>query len=129
MDRFPNRLAQREAPLRRRQGRHQAVDEHGNDGGLHLRRQEMERHHDRMIDGKGLGHRQVEASLDAAVTQVETEMAARLPLTEGSKLTQIDGVGVVPSPDCGMASNAAAGSLAADGTSLLLDEGAARCAG
>jgi transposase len=34
-------------------------------------------------------------SLDAAVTQVETEMAARLPLTEGSKLTQIDGVGVV----------------------------------
>lgn len=34
-------------------------------------------------------------SLDAAVAQVETEMAARLPLTEGRKLTQIDGVGVV----------------------------------
>ena len=34
-------------------------------------------------------------SIDAAITQVEAELAARLPLTEGSKLTQIDGVGVV----------------------------------
>lgn len=34
-------------------------------------------------------------SLDAAVAQVETEMAIQLPLTEGRKLTQIDGVGVV----------------------------------
>jgi transposase len=34
-------------------------------------------------------------SLDAAVAQVEGEMAVRLPRTEGSKLTQIDGVGVV----------------------------------
>jgi transposase len=33
--------------------------------------------------------------LDAAITTVETEMAARLPDTEGAKLTQIDGVGVV----------------------------------
>jgi transposase len=33
--------------------------------------------------------------LDTAVTAVEAEMAARLPHTEGAKLTQIDGVGVV----------------------------------
>jgi transposase len=33
--------------------------------------------------------------VDAAVEQVEAEMATRLPHTEGAKLTQIDGVGVV----------------------------------
>lgn len=35
------------------------------------------------------------ASLDAAITEIEAEMAARLPLTEGAKLTQIDGISVV----------------------------------
>jgi hypothetical protein len=33
----------------------------------------MERHHDRMIDGKVLRERQVEAGLDAALTQVRGE--------------------------------------------------------
>ena len=37
----------------------------------------------------------VKNSLDAAIAGVEAQMAARLPLTEGAKLTQIDGVGVV----------------------------------
>jgi transposase len=34
-------------------------------------------------------------SLDTAIAEVEAQMAARLPLTEGAKLTQIDGVSVV----------------------------------
>lgn len=33
--------------------------------------------------------------LDTAIAQIEAQMAARLPLTEGAKLTQIDGVSVV----------------------------------
>lgn len=34
-------------------------------------------------------------SLDTAIAEVEAQMAARLPLTEGAKLTQIDGVSAV----------------------------------
>jgi hypothetical protein len=34
-------------------------------------------------------------SLDTAIAEVEAQMAARLPLTEGAKLTQIDGVSMV----------------------------------
>ncbi len=77
LDRALDRAAKLMAAARGRQRRNVSAHEDRNDRNAHMRRHEMERHDDRMIDRELLRQRDVEARLDRGAPQVRGHVRTR----------------------------------------------------